>query len=372
MKRKIRVLTLVAAVMAATLFLTASFAGAAQSGPRGERLTGPGVVGIRVAESETAAASQWTAAQRLAAKPLDVSGVTPEQMADALRQMSQVAPVGAPGYIAGGGPGVGADDAAAAGFPALAGPAAEAAIEQASIAPAGTAGIYTAFTGNKYAEMWKKYPYRAVGKLFSNAGTCTASVIGDNVVVTAAHCVYNTDNNTWFSNISFCPAFKNGNCPYGSYPWTNAWILTNYINSPNWGSAIRYDVALVILGTPGGKSVDNVVGWLGRTWNFGYNQLIVTIGYPGSKNAGKFSYVCIAETFQNGTDIMEMGCDSGPGHSGGPWIKNFTPNISGAVNYANNVMSYYYTSGAKAGNTMGAARFSSDNIVILCNAVPNC
>lgn len=374
MKRSVRVLTVVTAILAMAMLLSSSPAGAAGS----ERQATPagaagGVTSRQASAAEQAAAGQWTTAARLAARPLDVAGVTPEQMAEALALMNAAAaPAGLPGYIPGGGPGAGADDAAAAGFPALAGAAAEAAIAESSIAPAGTAGVYTAFTGNKYAEMWKKYPYRAVGKLFFNAGYCSASVIGDNVIVTAAHCVFDTATNTWYNNFSFCPAHRNGACPYGSYPWTQAWILNNYINAPNFSSALRWDVAIIILGTSAGKSVDNVVGWLGRSWNFGYTQLITTIGYPAAKEAGKYSYVCIAETFAAGTDVMEMGCDSGPGHSGGPWIKDFKPYVSGANNYVNNVMSYYYTGGTKAGNTMGAARFSSDNIVILCNAVPNC
>lgn len=374
MKREFRGLTLVVTLLALVLLLTTSIAGAAGSARQADpAVAANGVTSRQASAAEQAAASQWTTAARLAAKPLDVAGVTPEQMAEALALMNATAaPAGLPGYIPGGEPGAGADDDAAAGFPALTGAAAEAAVAEASIAPAGTAGVYTSFTGNKYAEMWKKFPYRPIGKLFFNAGYCSASVIGDNVIVTAAHCVFDTATNTWYNNFSFCPAHKAGACPYGSYPWTQAWVLTNYINAPNFASAIRWDVAIIILGTPGGKSVDNVTGWLGRSWNFDYNQLITTIGYPAAKEGGKYSYVCIAETFAAGTDVMEMGCDSGPGHSGGPWIKSFKPYVSGANNYANNVMSYYYTSGPKAGNTMGAARFSSDNIVILCNAVPNC
>ena len=48
--------------------------------------------------------------------------------------------------------------------------------------------------------MWKGFPYKAVGYLTftMNGGgyRCSASVIGDNVIVTAAHCVYDTGNNT--------------------------------------------------------------------------------------------------------------------------------------------------------------------------------
>jgi V8-like Glu-specific endopeptidase len=368
MKRNMRVLTLVAVCLAMVLLVTVSAVGAGQDEPAA-------AVMVKTATAaEQAVSMQWTPAMRAAAKPMDM-GLTPEQLAAGLAMMDQTPSGGVATYIPGGGPGVGADEAAAAGFPALYGGAAE---QAAQLAPAGTAGIYTAFQGNKYAQMWKGFPYKAVGYLTFTMGgggyRCSASVIGDNVIVTAAHCVYNTDNNTWGNNWSFCPAMKNYACPYGSWGWTNAWIPTAYANAPNWASAIRYDVALVITNTPGGKSVDNIVGYMGRTQDLDYNQLVTTIGYPAGIDGGKFSYICIAETFANGADIEEMGCNSGGGHSGGPWINYYKPFVLGHTNsnMVNNVMSYMYVSGSKAGNTMGAARFSSTNIKVLCDAVPNC
>ena len=65
-------------------------------------------------------------------------------------------------------------------------------------APAGTARAQTA----------------AIGRLFTNAGTCSASVIsGNNIIVTAAHCCWNRSNNTWIGGWSFAPGYNNGQAP---------------------------------------------------------------------------------------------------------------------------------------------------------------
>ena len=57
-----------------------------------------------------------------------------------------------------------------------------------------------------------------------------------------------------------------------------------------------------------------------------------------------------------------MGCNMTFGSSGGPWIRNFTPQVSGAVNHVNSVVS----GGTPGTNTFYGARFSSGNIVPLC------
>ncbi len=61
--------------------------------------------------------------------------------------------------------------------------------------------------------MWKRKPDITVGKLFSNAGYCSASVIGPSTIVTAAHCLFDTNTNQGYNDFSFCPAAKNSNCP---------------------------------------------------------------------------------------------------------------------------------------------------------------
>jgi V8-like Glu-specific endopeptidase len=231
----------------------------------------------------------------------------------------------------------------------------------------GTAGIYTSYRGNYSSQMWKQFPYKAVGKLYiTGVGYCTASVISpNNIIVTAAHCVYDTDANRWYTGWTFVPAAKSSTAPYGRFPWRTARVLTNWINAPDSLTGRRYDVAVIRLGNnSAGRSVKSYTGYLGRSWNYPYVQHHHAIGYPDNLSSGLYTYICAAESFSWSTDVVGMGCDMMHGSSGGPWIRVFKPYTSGANNYVNAVVSGSY-SGAPA-NTFYGPRFSDSNIVILC------
>ncbi len=234
----------------------------------------------------------------------------------------------------------------------------------------GTKGVFTSFLTNYYSQSWKHYPYRAVGKLYiTGGGYCSASVISPyNIVVTAAHCVYDRSGGGWYPGWSFVPADRKGSAPYGVWTANNATILTAYANT----GSIRYDVALVELNykyiNSGWRAVSYLTGYLGRSWDKGYIQHLHAQGYPSNLREGRFTYTCAAESFKYSTDILGMGCNMTYGSSGGPWIRRFHPYKSGSVNYVNSVVS-----GVPAGQPIGVTffgpRFSSNNIVPLCSSV---
>ena len=65
------------------------------------------------------------------------------------------------------------------------------------------------------------FPQRAIGKLFTSAGSCSASVVsGQNVIVTAAHCCYNRSSGGWIGGWQFAPAYRDGFAPYGMFDWS--------------------------------------------------------------------------------------------------------------------------------------------------------
>lgn len=224
----------------------------------------------------------------------------------------------------------------------------------------GTRNTYTSYRGNAYAEMWRTYPYRAVGKLYiDGGGTCSASVIGPNIIVTAAHCVYNRGTRRWYRGWTFVPADRGGAAPYGTFRWRNARILTGWRNT---GGA-RYDVALIRLWpNRAGRSVSYYTGALGRSWNYGSTVNLHAIGYPGNLESGRYTYICTAETFSGGTNVLRMGCNMQHGSSGGPWIRRFAPYRWGNYNYVNSVVH----GGVPGSGTFRGVRFSNENIVPLC------
>lgn len=247
----------------------------------------------------------------------------------------------------------------------------------APVVPTGTAGVYTFYDVNTQTALWNIYPHKWDGKLtFSVPGggsSCSATVISGNNIVTAAHCVYDTANNRWYSNWVFTPAYRNGSAPFGTFTASACTILTNWINlsgSFSINSWTRYDVAVCTLNkNSAGQTINGAVGWAGRLWNVGYQQLVFNSGYP-AKNynlatiTGPAQYLrsCTDETFAQTTDTLGGGCYWGPGISGGSWLVGYKPFVvTGQVNSVN--------SGLFVGQqNIYGIRFTSSNIVPVCTA----
>jgi V8-like Glu-specific endopeptidase len=242
---------------------------------------------------------------------------------------------------------------------------------------AGTSKVYSSYNINAWGAAQTVYPHRWVGRLsFSTVGGtsyCSATAISGNNFVTAAHCVYDTSANRWYSNWVFTPAYRAGSAPYGSFAATTCTILTAWINLSG-GFSIngwsKYDMAVCTVGTNSiGQTLNGAVGWAGRSWNAGYVRHFHDLGYPfNSTNntplpfAGMYLRTCAAESFQQTTDTRGMGCNLGPGISGGPWLIGYS---LGVVNgYVDGVNSGFYVGTAN----MYGPRFTSSNIVPICNA----
>ncbi|MFZ2754367.1 MAG: hypothetical protein WAZ48_13090 [Lysobacteraceae bacterium] len=230
---------------------------------------------------------------------------------------------------------------------------------------------FTRFLGNYYTSQWTVPPWNKIGKLYFNvpgggSSYCTASVAsGNSVILTAAHCVY-TRGAGWNYNFVFVPADRYGAAPYGSYSWQTATILTSWINV----GGRRDDVAAIKLNgeSSTGQPVVNYVGWLGRSWDWGYEQWTYSHGYA-SNFSTQYTNVCAGWTYSapsEGSDVLVQGCDMTYGSSGGPWLREFTHNSHGG-NYVNSVVSGPHI--GAFGTAYVGARFSSYNIVPICNAI---
>jgi hypothetical protein len=245
--------------------------------------------------------------------------------------------------------------------------------------PAGTAGVYTYYDVNRQSVLWKIHPHKWDGKFTFNTPTgsssCSATVISGNNIVLAAHCVYDTaQNNKFYTQKVFTPAFRNGSAPYGTFTTTNCSVLTQWVNlSGNYSinTWARHDVAVCSLGkNSAGQTINQAVGFAGRLWNSGNNQLVFNSGYPArnyndqilSNGPAQYLRSCTAETFLQTTDTLGMGCYWGRGISGGSWLVGYKIAVaSGQVNSVN--------SGLYVGQqNMYGQKFTSNNIVPLCTA----
>lgn len=236
----------------------------------------------------------------------------------------------------------------------------------------GSNGVYTSYPGNYRWQHYRYFPFMTFGKLYiGGGGYCSASVISpNNIIVTAAHCVYDTEENEWYDGWVFVPADRNGYAPYGVFPWESARILGQWRDLPDTLSRATksYDVALIKLGNNNyNRPVTYYTGHLGRAWNWGYTQSLHSVGYPSNIRDGAYSHICAAESRYWYPNVIGMGCNMMHGSSGGPWLRNFAPYGWGGNNQVLSVVSGGWPD-STWGNTYYGTRFTSGNIVPLCNA----
>lgn len=322
-------------------------------------LAGSLTTSIKASDEEISfAEAYWTKARMQTTEPIPWYDEEADLGASANMGFAEDAPVGPPARVAGGLPGdfrskpvVYEDESFAE--------------EQGSdFADFGTKDIFDDSYVNQKTPLWKQFPYKAIGRLFSNAGSCSASMISKNgIIVTAAHCCYDRSKKRWNTNFNFVPAYRNGTAPYGQYPYSRARVLTAWITKGGRDN----DVCVIRLkSNPVGKT-----GYLGRSWNYSNVQHHFAFGYPGNFQSGKYLIECSAESYINcgNNKVNAMGCSMTYGSSGGPWIRQFEKFKSGAMNYVNGVVSGWDGSCTGGfGKSFNAGRFTSNNIVPLCNA----
>jgi V8-like Glu-specific endopeptidase len=243
--------------------------------------------------------------------------------------------------------------------------------------PDGTSGIFTSYIANKYTPMQAIYPHIWVGRLAFTVpgGTsyCSGTSIRGNVMLTAAHCLYDSTNNRWLSdNWVFTPAYRNGSAPFGTFAATSCRVLSAWINLTGGfsiNSWTRHDVGVCKMGNnSSGTSLNNAVGTMGYQWDASYTLHLHDLGYPLKDyndaylaDPGKYLRTCVAESRQQTTETRGIGCNYGGGISGGPLMINYAPIV--VSGYADGVNSGIFV----GQQNMYAARFNSNNIVSLCS-----
>jgi hypothetical protein len=170
-----------------------------------------------------------------------------------------------------------------------------------------------------------------VGALFYTTGSvahfCTASVVDsthEDLVVTAAHCVY---ANGYATNIEFVPGYYDGARPHGT------WLVQAVVVATAWRRAHDPDLDIAFLtvaaaGHPGWK-IQRATGGLRFGVGLGYRHWTGLIGYD---NAVEDPVWCAAHSHEFRPGQMVFYCHGyRDGTSGGPWVIGLTSRGTGTL-----------------------------------------
>jgi V8-like Glu-specific endopeptidase len=157
----------------------------------------------------------------------------------------------------------------------------------------------------------------------ADAHFCSGSVVdseyGD-VVITAAHCVYDTGAGAYVSDIAFVPGYHDGQQPYGVWTPSKVLVPQQWIDSGD----PDYDVAFIVVHQAGSSQrIQDQVGADQLGLNPSYTGLVQVVGYPDTTEQ---PVTCTNYTKELGPTQLEFDCPGFPdGTSGGPFLADVDP-----------------------------------------------
>jgi hypothetical protein len=175
------------------------------------------------------------------------------------------------------------------------------------------------------------YPNSTNGRLFGRINglgdySCSATVLdtaNGRVVFTAGHCVYEPQLGRFAKQLTFVPAYSDGNAPFGAWSWTSLVTTRGWV-----GGNPNFDYAAIKLAKVNGMSIETAVGG-GRVLKTKplRSQSYAAFGYPANMAAGERMWSCASgyagkdpRPFPVGKAASAIGCDMTAGASGGGWV----------------------------------------------------
>ncbi|MFF0515575.1 ricin-type beta-trefoil lectin domain protein [Streptomyces sp. NPDC004250] len=190
---------------------------------------------------------------------------------------------------------------------------------------------------------------RADGGLF----TCSASAVNSankSTLLTAGHCVVEASTGEVYRNWIFIPGYREGERPFGTFTAAQLLHDEDYVRS---GGNLNYDYAFVAVSRSNTRSLVDVVGGLGLSFNTAAPGMRVhSFGYGGSEAEGRNEWMnhCEGDQYPDqgraDSTMLGIGCVQTGGSSGGPFLADFDPSTGagqavGAISASAGGSEYY-------------------------------
>ncbi len=175
------------------------------------------------------------------------------------------------------------------------------------------------------------------------ASRCTASFVGSNVLLTAAHCLYGPQMGGWPDDVIVVPGQNGGFQPFGYYYATSGWVASGWINAGgniNVGYDSDYGLLLLPQQNPSSQTGMFTVAVLTDSSLKREDFYPTTAGYPGDKPEGT-QWSGFAQRFidvRPGELVSEI--DIFQGQSGSPVWRGNDLAVVGIVSYDDGRLNY--------------------------------